>query len=115
VVALPSPDHLSLDEDIEEIRRVATGDLRDEAIARLEENRQQLVDSEAIVNTKVVGAGITRAGESKSGELEARVLLVIESTQQSNASPQAQVLRYRIEAELTKPDDRWILTGITGL
>jgi Mce-associated membrane protein len=109
VVDLTSFDHLTLDDDIEQIRRVATGDLRDEAIARLDENRQELIDSEAIVNTEVVGAGITRAGESA-----ATVLLVIESTQESKATARAQVLRYRIEVELTKREDRWILAGITG-
>jgi Mce-associated membrane protein len=110
VVDLTSFDHMTLDDDIEQIRRVATGDLEDEAIARLEDNREQLTQSEAIVNTEIVGAGVTRANESA-----ATVLLVIQSTQQSNASEQAQVLRYRIEVELTKDDDRWLLAGITGL
>jgi Mce-associated membrane protein len=109
VVDLTSFDHLTLDDDIEQIRRVATGDLRDEAIARLEDNRDSLVESEAIVNTEVVGAGVTRASESA-----ATVLLVIESTQENNTSEQAQVLRYRIEVELTRQDDRWVLSGITG-
>lgn len=109
VVDLTSFDHLTLDDDIEQIRRVATGDLRDEAIARLEDNRDSLVESEAIVNTEVVGAGVTRASGSA-----ATVLLVIESTQENNTSEQAQVLRYRIEVELTRQDDRWVLSGITG-
>lgn len=110
VVDLTSFDHMTLDDDIEQIRRVATGDLVEEAVARLEDNREQLIQSEAIVNTEIVGAGVTRANESA-----ATVLLVIQSTQQSNAGEQAQVLRYRIEVELTKDDDRWLLSGITGL
>jgi hypothetical protein len=109
VVDLTSFDHLTLDDDIEQIRRVATGDLRDEAIARLEDNREQLVGSEAIVNTEVVGAGVTRAGESA-----ATVLLVIQSTQESNATERAQVLRYRIEVQMTRREGRWVLSGITG-
>ncbi|WP_324274434.1 hypothetical protein [Blastococcus brunescens] len=52
---------------------------------------------------------MTRAGESA-----ATVWLVIQSTQQSNTSPQAQVVRYRIEVELEKPEDRWLLSGIKG-
>jgi Mce-associated membrane protein len=109
VVDLTSFDHLTLEDDIEQIRRVATGTLREEAIARLEDNRDSLVESEAIVNTEVIGAGVTRATGSA-----ATVLLVIESTQESTVSQQAQVLRYRIEVELTKQDDRWLLSGITG-
>src|SRR5687768_13795292 len=109
VVDLTSFDHVTLDDDIEQIRRVTTGDLREESVAELEDNREQLVESEAIVNTEVVGAGVTRAGSEA-----ATVLMVIQATQQSTASPQAQVVRYRIQVELTKEIDRWVLSGITG-
>ena len=109
VVDLTSFDHVTLDDDIEQIRRVTTGDLREESVAELEDNREQLVESEAIVNTEVVGAGVTRAGSDA-----ATVLMVIQATQQSTASPQAQVVRYRIQVELTKENDRWVLSGITG-
>ena len=98
VVDLTSFDHVTLDDDIEQIRRVTTGDLREESVAELEDNRDQLVESEAIVNTEVV----------------ATVLMVIRATQESTASPQAQVVRYRIQVELTKENDRWVLSGITG-
>jgi Mce-associated membrane protein len=109
VVDLTSFDHITLDDDIEQIRRVTTGDLREESVAELEDNRDQLVESEAIVNTEVVGAGVTRAGSDA-----ATVLMVIQATQQSTASPQAQVVRYRIQVELMKENDRWVLSGITG-
>ncbi|TFV76934.1 hypothetical protein E4P39_08625 [Blastococcus sp. CT_GayMR19] len=109
IVDLTSFDHLTLDDDIEQIRRVATGDLREESVAELDDNRQQLVDAEAIVNTEVVGAGVTRA----DGDA-ATVLMVIQATQESTASPQAQVVRYRIQVELTKENDRWVLSGISG-
>jgi len=109
VVDLTSFDHVTLDDDIEQIRRVTTGDLREESVAELEDNREQLVGSEAIVNTEVVGAGVTRAGSDA-----ATVLMVIQATQESTASPQAQVVRYRIQVELTKESDRWVLSGITG-
>jgi Mce-associated membrane protein len=109
VVDLTSFDHLTLDDDIEQIRRVATGELREEAVAELDASRQQIAEAEAVVNTEVVGGGVTRATGS-----DATVWLVIESTQQSNAGPQAQVVRYRIEVALEKPEDRWLLSGIKG-
>ena len=109
VVDMTSFDHVTLDDDIEQIRRVTTGDLREEAVAELEQTRQQLIESEAIVNTEVVGAGVTRA----NGEA-ATVVMVVQATQESTASPQAQVVRYRIQVELTKEDDRWVLSGIKG-
>jgi Mce-associated membrane protein len=109
VVDLTSFDHLTLDDDIEQVRRVATGDLREESVAQLDQRRQQITDAQAVVNTEVVGAGVTRADDD-----EATVLLVIESTQESTASPQAQIVRYRIRVELEKTDGRWLLSGITG-
>src|SRR4051794_14278615 len=109
VVALTSFDYLTLDDDIEQVRRVATGDLRDEAVRELDDNRDQITQAEAVVNTEVVGAGVTRADAAA-----ATVLLVIRSTQESNASEQAQVVRYRIEVELEKSGSRWLLSGIKG-
>jgi hypothetical protein len=108
VVDMTSFDHVTLDDDIEQIRRVATGDLQKEAVAQLEDNRAQLIDSEAVVNTEVVGAGVTRADKTR-----ATVLMVIQSTRQT-AGSQAQVVRYRIEVELKKSDSRWLLSGIKG-
>jgi hypothetical protein len=109
VVDMTSFDYLTLDDDIEQIRRVATGDLRDEAVEQLDSRRQEITDSEATVNTEVVGAGVTRADAT-----DATVVLVIQSTQKSNASEQAQVVRYRIRVELKKEDGRWLLSGIAG-
>jgi hypothetical protein len=109
VVDLTSFDYLTLDDDIEQVRRVATGDLREESVTQLDERRQQITDAQAVVNTEVVGAGVTRADDD-----EATVLLVIESVQESAASPQAQIVRYRIQVELEKADGRWLLSGIKG-
>jgi Mce-associated membrane protein len=109
VVDMTSFDYLTLDDDIEQIRRVTTGDLRDEAVAQLDDRRQEITDAQATVSTSVVGAGVTRADTD-----DATVLLVLESTQKVAADPQAQVLRYRIQVDLAKTDGRWLLSGITG-
>ena len=109
VVDMTSFDYLTLDDDIQQIQRVATGDLRTEAADQLDSRRQAITDSEATVNTEVVGAGVTRADST-----DATVVLVIQSTQKSTASEQAQVVRYRIRVELQKEDGRWLLSGIAG-
>ncbi|SHG80449.1 hypothetical protein [Geodermatophilus nigrescens] len=109
VVDLTSFDAVTIDDDIEQVRRVATGDLRDESLAQLQDRRQELVDAQAVVQTEVVGAGVVAADEDSG-----TVLLVLQSTQQSTASPQAQVLRYRIQVELVREDGRWVLSGIQG-
>jgi hypothetical protein len=109
VVDLTSFDHLTLDDDIEQVRRVATGDLEEESVAQLDGRRQEITDLQAVVNTEVIGAGVTRA----DGE-DATVLLIIQSTQESAANPQAQIVRYRIEVTLQKEEGRWLLSGIKG-
>jgi hypothetical protein len=109
VVDLTSFDYLTLDDDIEQVRRVSTGDLREESVSQLEARRQEITDLQAVVNTEVVGAGVTQA----DGE-DAAALLVIQSTQESAANPQAQIVRYRIEVTLEKDGERWLLSGIRG-
>ena len=109
VVDLTSFDYLTLDDDIEQIRRVATGDLRDASVSELEDRRREITELEAVVNTEIIGAGVTRADDE-----EATVLLVIQATQESAASEQVQISRYRLEVDLEKSGDRWLLSGITG-
>jgi Mce-associated membrane protein len=109
IVDVASFDYLTLDEDIQQIRRVTTGDLQKESVDQLDQRRQQITDSEAVVDTKVVGAAVGAADADT-----ATVFAVIQSTQKSKASQQAQVQRYRIEVDLTRVDGRWLLSGITG-
>jgi hypothetical protein len=109
IVDLTSFDYLTLDDDIEQVRRVATGDLEEATVDRLDTERQQITDLKAVWNTEVVGAGVTRA----DGE-DATVLLVIQSTQESAANPQAQIVRYRIEVSLEKEEGHRLLSGIKG-
>ena len=109
IVDVTSFDYVTLDDDIEQIRNVTTGDLRDETVEQLDASRQQITDAQAVVNTTVVGAAVGAAdGDS------ATVFAVLQSTQQTSASEQAQVQRYRVEIDLTHSDGRWLLSGITG-
>jgi len=109
IVDVASFDHLTLDDDIQQIRSVTTGDLQEESVGQLDARRQEITDAQAVVNTEVVGAAVGAADDDS-----ATVFMVIQSTQRSNASEQTQVQRYRIEVDLTKDGDRWLLSGITG-
>jgi hypothetical protein len=109
VVDLTSFDFETLDDDIAQTKKITVGDLRDESVKQLNSSRQQLADQQAVVSTEVVSAGVTRA-DGSSGT----VLLVLQSTQKTKASAQAQVVRYRIEAQLRKTGGRWLLSGISG-
>ena len=109
VVDFTSFDHLTLDDDVEQVRRVSTEDFAEQSVASLEDRRQQIVDSEAVVNTEVIGAGVTTADED-----EATVALLIQTTRRTNASEQADVVRFSIQVTMEKPEDRWLLAGIAG-
>jgi Mce-associated membrane protein len=108
VVDLTSFDYLTIDDDIEQARRVTTGDLTDESVEGLQSVRQQLVDAQAVTSTEVVGAGVTRATED-----EATVVMVIATTRQATGVA-AQVRRDRIEVDLQREGDRWLLAAIRG-
>jgi hypothetical protein len=109
IVDFTSFDYLTLDDDIRQIRRVALGKLAEEAADQLDSRRQEITDAEAVVNTEIVAAGVTRANAD-----DATVLMVIQTTRRTNQSQQAQVVKYRIEVELKKSGDRWLLNKITG-
>jgi Mce-associated membrane protein len=110
IVDLTSYDHLTFDDDVEQIRRVTTGDLRDETVAELEAQREVIVDGGVVVNSEVIDAGVTRATDDT-----ATVLLFIQATQTAEGSEESQVRRYPIEVDLVKQDDgRWLLSGIRG-
>jgi hypothetical protein len=110
VVDLTSFDHLTIDDDIEQARRVTTGDLREETVAELDDRKDSIVDAQAVVSTEIVGAGVTRA----TGD-EATVVLLVQATQSTEGSEQSQVSRYRVEAQLVRQGDRWLLSGLTGV
>jgi hypothetical protein len=109
VVDLTSFDYLTLDDDIAQAKKVAVGDLQKESVDQLNSQRKALTDQQAVVNTQVVGAAVTRADDSRG-----TVLLVIQSTQQTKAATQPTVVRYRIQVQLQKVDGRWRLSGISG-
>jgi Mce-associated membrane protein len=109
VVDLTSFDYLTIDDDIAQIKKIAIGDLQKESVGQLNSKRQELTDQQAVVNTRVVGAAVTRADDTNG-----TVLLVIESTQKTKASTQPTVVRYRIQVELQKVSGRWLLSGVSG-
>jgi Mce-associated membrane protein len=109
IVDVASFDYVTIDDDIQQIRNVTTGALEQESVDQLDQRRQQITSAQAVVNTTVVGAAVGTADNDA-----ATVFAVIQSTQQTNASPQAQVQRYRVEIALQRVDGRWLLSGITG-
>jgi Mce-associated membrane protein len=109
IVDLTSFDYLTLDEDIAKAKRITTGDLQKEAVDQLNKTRQDVTTAQAVVSTEVIGAAVTSADDEHG-----TVVLFIQSTQKNNAVSQAQVLQFHVEANLTKVNGRWLLSGIQG-
>jgi hypothetical protein len=110
IVDLTSYDYLTLDDDIEQARRVTTGELRDESVAKLDDQRKAIADSRTVVNTEVIDAGVTRVTDDA-----ATALMMLQATQSAEGSEKSQVVRYRVEVDLVKRDDgHWVLSGIRG-
>lgn len=109
VVDFSSFDHLTLDDDLEQIRRVTTEDFGEQSVAELEEQREGILQAQAVVNVEVIGAGVTLADEQ-----DATVILLLQATTESAADPRPSVTKYRVEATLEKDGDRWLLSGISG-
>ena len=109
VVDFTSFDHLTFDDDVEEVRRVSTDEFAEQSVASLEERRQEILEFEAVVNTEIIGAGVTTADED-----EATVALLIQTTRRTSASEQADVVRFSIQVTMEKQGDRWLLASIAG-
>jgi hypothetical protein len=111
VVDLTSFDYLTLDDNVRQIKAVTTGDLQKESVDKLNQSRKSITDSQAVFSTKVLEGG---AGVTKATSTAATVVMVIETTQKTKASTQAQVTRFRIEVQMSKINGRWLLSGISG-
>jgi Mce-associated membrane protein len=111
VVDLTSFDYLTFDDNLRQIKAVTTGDLQTASLKALSDRRKDITASQAVVNTKVIEGG---AGVTKVTSKAATVVMVIETTQRTKASKQAQVTRYRIEVQMSKVNGRWLMSGISG-
>jgi hypothetical protein len=109
VVDLTSFDYQTIDQDIAQVRKISVGNLQKDSVDLLQKGRQQFTDQQVVVNTEVVSAAVTQAGDGTG-----RLMLVIQSTQRTKASSTPKVSRYRIQADLQQVGGRWLLTGITG-
>jgi len=109
VVDLTSFDYQTIDQDIAQVSKISTGSLQKDSVDLLQKGRQQIVDQQAVVNTEVVSAAVTQAGDSTG-----RLMLVLQTTRRTKASATPAVSRYRIQADLKKVGDHWLLTAITG-
>lgn len=109
VVDFTSFDHVTFDDDIEQVRRISSDEFAEQSVAALEGRRQEILELEAVVNTEIVGAGVTTAREDG-----ATVALLIQTTRRTNASEQADVVRFTIQATMERSGDRWLLASIAG-
>lgn len=100
--SLTTYDHRTLDEDVERVRRVATGEFATEYDATIEQLRQQLVTTQAVSTGTVVGAGIESVDPDS-----ATVLVAVNQTIVSAEAPEPRSETNRLRMVLVRQDGSW--------
>ena len=110
VVDLTSFDYLTLDDDIEQIRRVATGDLREESVAELDEQRQR--DHRPPGRREHRGRRRRRHPRRRRGRRRCCWSSSRRSESTARRAGPDRAIPHQVELE--KVDGRWLLSGIAG-
>ena len=110
VVNLTSIDYRTLDRDLRRVLRGSTGDFREEFKAGTSDLRALLTESQAVSTGEVLEAGIVHDDRDS-----ARVLVVADSTVRNTASEQPQERHYRIQLDLVRHGDRYLVTDLQFL
>ncbi|MGH3342908.1 MAG: hypothetical protein ACRDPK_08500 [Carbonactinosporaceae bacterium] len=96
-----------IDTHVKRVLEGATGDLKSQYKAGVEDLRQLVTQNEAVSEGEVLSAGIVSMDDDS-----ARVLVVADS-QATNASiPEGQTRHLRMQLELTRADDRWLVSQL---
>ncbi|MGH3328880.1 MAG: hypothetical protein ACRDPT_13995 [Streptomycetales bacterium] len=97
----------SIDTHVKRVMEGATGDLKRQYKAGVGDLKQLVSENKAVSKGEVLSAGIV----SMDGD-SARVLVVADS-QATNASiPEGQTRHLRMQLELTRADDRWLVSQL---
>lgn len=100
-------DYQALDESIANVLSLATGSFREQFVENEEQLRMLVTANEAVSTGEVREAGVVVADDTS-----ARVLAFVDSTVRNTATPEGQPRFYRLLMDLTKTDDRWLVTDL---
>ena len=100
-------DYQRLDRDLGRVLDGATGDFREQFEAGTTDLSELVTANEAVAEGEVLEAGIV-SDDADS----ARVLVVADSTVTNAADPSPQKRHYRLQLDLVRDGDRWLVSDL---
>jgi Mce-associated membrane protein len=101
-------DYRHLDRDLGRVLAGSTGDFRKQFQAGTKNLTQLVTANKAVSKGEVLEAGLV-SSDSDS----ARVLVVADSDVVNTASPKGEKRHYRIQLDLVRRQDRWLVSDLT--
>ena len=100
-------DYQALDRDLGRVLDGATGDFRSQFEAGTNDLAELVTANQAVSKGEVLEAGIVSDDDDS-----ARVLVVADSTVTNAASEQPQKRHYRLQMDLVRDGDRWLVSDL---
>lgn len=100
-------DHRRLDRDLSRVLDGATGEFREQFEAGTKDLSELVTANEAVSEGEVLEAGIV-SDDADS----ARVLVVADSTVTNSTGPDPQKRHYRLQLDLVRDGDRWLVSDL---
>lgn len=112
--ALTTYDHRTLDEDVAEVLRTATGEFERDYRRTAAELRPTFLQTKAIAQADVVGAGIEVLEVPDDGPARAVAVVAVDQVITTVGAPR-RVERNRLRMELVRPQDTWLVARVERL
>jgi Mce-associated membrane protein len=107
-VNITTLDHRSVEQDLQRVLALSTGNFREEFVAGTKDLTDLVVENKAVSTGEVLEAGIVTADSDS-----ARVLVVADSTVSNSTTEEQQVRHYRMQLDLVRRGDRWLTSALT--
>jgi Mce-associated membrane protein len=107
-VNITTLDHRSVEQDLQRVLALSTGNFRAEFVAGTKDLTDLVVQNKAVSTGEVLEAGIVTADSDS-----ARVLVVADSTVSNSTTEEQQVRHYRMQLDLVRRGDRWLTSALT--
>ena len=100
-------DYQHLDRDLGRVLRGATGDFRKQFRSGTKDLSTLVTQNKAVSRGEVLDAGLVSSDDDS-----ARVLVVADSTVTNAADPKPQKRHYRMQLDLVRHGDRWLVSDL---
>jgi len=100
-------DYRNLQENAADVLAMAAGQFKQQYAASRPRLQQLVAQNKTVSTGKVLSAGVVSSDADS-----ARVIVVADSEVKNVSSPQPQPRHYRLQLDLTKQNERWLVTNL---